>query len=40
MTMIDGKTTAYVCEDYKCAAPTNDVNVLRRMLDPKKTLAI
>ena len=30
---IDGKATAYICEDYVCRLPTNDVAVVARLLD-------
>ncbi|MBI4436043.1 MAG: thioredoxin domain-containing protein [Candidatus Omnitrophica bacterium] len=30
---MDGKTTAYVCENYVCNLPTNDVKVLESLLE-------
>ncbi|MFQ5928330.1 MAG: thioredoxin domain-containing protein [Acidobacteriota bacterium] len=30
---IDGKATAYICENYVCKLPTNDVSVVGRLLD-------
>jgi hypothetical protein len=30
---LDGKATAYVCENYACRAPTNDLATLQKMLD-------
>ncbi len=30
--MLDGKTTAYVCEDYHCLFPTNDVKRFGKLL--------
>jgi uncharacterized protein YyaL (SSP411 family) len=32
VTMKDGKATAYVCEDYACKLPTNEVEELRAQL--------
>ena len=32
MGMKDGRATAYVCQNYTCQAPTNDLAVLRRQL--------
>ena len=32
---IDGKATAYICEDYACKLPTNEVTVVARLLDEK-----
>ena len=29
---IEGKTTAYVCKDYVCELPTNELTVLKRLL--------
>jgi hypothetical protein len=34
--MIEGKATAYVCENYACKLPTNDVAVLRQQLANKE----
>lgn len=31
--MLDGKATAYVCEDYACKLPTSDVTVMARLLE-------
>ena len=33
LRQVDGKATAYVCEDYVCKLPTNDVAVVARLLD-------
>lgn len=33
MQQIDGRATAYVCRDFACQRPTNDVNVLREQLE-------
>jgi uncharacterized protein YyaL (SSP411 family) len=33
LRQIDGKATAYICEDYVCKLPTNDVAVVARLLD-------
>lgn len=30
---IDGKTTAYICENYVCNLPTNEVSVVAQLLD-------
>ena len=35
ITEVDGKATAYVCENYKCNAPTTDANKLKKTLNPK-----
>ena len=32
MKPLDGKATAYVCQNYACQQPTNDLEVLRRQL--------
>jgi uncharacterized protein YyaL (SSP411 family) len=34
VSAIDGKATAYVCENYVCKLPTTDLNELRKMLKP------
>ncbi len=36
MTMINGKATAYVCENYACQLPTNEVEVLLQLLEGNK----
>ena len=36
VSAIDGKATAYVCENYVCKLPTNDPAELRKMLLPTK----
>lgn len=36
LVMIDGKPTAYVCEDFVCRLPTTDLKMLSRMLDDEK----
>ena len=33
LRQVDGKATAYICEDYVCKLPTNDVAVVARLLD-------
>lgn len=33
MVPIDGKPTAYVCVDYACELPTNDLETVRKLLD-------
>ncbi|OHE79958.1 MAG: hypothetical protein A2107_07870, partial [Verrucomicrobia bacterium GWF2_62_7] len=33
MKPLDNKATAYVCENYACRAPTNDLATLQKMLD-------
>lgn len=33
VTMIDGKATAYICEDYVCRLPTSDLSVVAGLLD-------
>ena len=30
---IDGKATAYVCQNYQCQLPTTEVNEMLRMLN-------
>ena len=30
--MLDGKSTAYICEDYACQLPTSDREVVARLL--------
>jgi len=35
-----GKATAYVCENYTCSAPVNEVEKLKRLINPKKGLAV
>src|SRR3990167_2611315 len=32
---IDGKTTAYICENYACKAPTNDREQIKKLLDER-----
>jgi uncharacterized protein YyaL (SSP411 family) len=34
--MIDGKATAYVCRNFVCQLPSNDLAVLRKLLDDAK----
>ncbi len=34
-TPLDGRATAYVCEDFVCQAPTNDVKKLRGLLEKR-----
>lgn len=33
LEQIEGKATAYICEDYVCKLPTNDVAVVARLLE-------
>ena len=33
LRQIDGKATAYICQDYVCKLPANDVAVVARLLD-------
>ncbi|MDA2934777.1 thioredoxin domain-containing protein [Acidobacteria bacterium AH-259-D05] len=33
LRQVDGKATAYICENYVCKFPTNDVSVVARLLD-------
>lgn len=35
MLMINGKATAYVCENYACKLPTNDLNVFLSLIEEK-----
>ena len=39
MKPLDGKATVYICENYACRAPTNDLEKLKELLDaqPPKT---
>ncbi len=37
LTRIDNKATAYVCENYTCQLPTNEVEVLLRLLEGTET---
>jgi len=32
---IDGKATAYICENYACKAPANDMNQIKKLLDER-----
>jgi hypothetical protein len=36
MPMVNGKATAYVCEDYVCRLPTSDISVLSSLLERKE----
>ncbi len=36
MKMIDGKTTAFVCENYACTLPTNDPKIFINLLEGEK----
>ena len=38
MKMIDGKATAYVCENYACKLPTNDLAIFVSLLDDTSNL--
>lgn len=33
LSMIDGKATAYVCENFACASPTNSLQDFEKQLD-------
>ncbi len=33
--MINGKPTAYICENYVCRLPTSDPEIVARLLDGK-----
>lgn len=35
---INGKATAFVCQDYVCQIPTTNLNILTRLLVPKRDL--
>ena len=35
-TSLDGRATAYLCEDFSCKEPTTDVSVFKRMLKGQK----
>ena len=37
MKMVDGKATAYICVNYACQLPTNDVNVMLKGLAAERT---
>jgi len=37
MKPLDGKATVYICENYACRAPTNDLEKLKEMLEAKPT---
>jgi uncharacterized protein YyaL (SSP411 family) len=32
---IDGKATTYICENYACKAPANDMNQIKKLLDER-----
>ena len=34
---IDGKATAYVCENYTCTSPVNQPELLKKTLNPKRS---
>lgn len=36
MTQIDGKATAYVCQNFVCSQPVNTVDDLHKMLQQKE----
>ncbi len=36
MKMLHGKTTAYVCENFVCQMPTDDLETFEKLLAPKK----
>ncbi|MEW6209843.1 MAG: thioredoxin domain-containing protein, partial [Acidobacteriota bacterium] len=36
MGMLDGKATAYICENYACKLPTSDHVVMARLLEPTR----
>jgi hypothetical protein len=33
MTMIDGRTTVYICKNYSCQLPTNDLEKVLELLN-------
>ena len=35
--MVDDKATAYVCENYTCSAPVNELERLHKVLNPSKS---
>lgn len=37
LVAVDGKPTAYVCENYACELPTNDLLQFRKILDGRST---
>ena len=37
MAMINGKATAYICENYACQLPTTEIDVMLQLLDKKKS---
>jgi uncharacterized protein YyaL (SSP411 family) len=37
--MLDGKATAYVCENYACQLPTTEVGVMVKLLESEKIAA-
>ena len=37
VTEVDGKATAYVCENYSCKSPVNQPALLKKLLNPKKS---
>jgi len=36
MTMLEGKATAYVCENYACQLPTTEMEVMVELLKKNK----
>ncbi len=39
-TMMDNKATAYVCENYACQLPTNELEALARLLEDSKSAPV
>ena len=37
MSKVEGKATAYVCENFVCLAPVNDPELLKKTLNPYKS---
>jgi len=37
MTPLEGKATAYVCENYTCQLPTTEIDMMLQLLDKKKS---
>ena len=32
-TMLEGRSTLYLCQDYACQAPTSDLATVRKLLE-------
>jgi uncharacterized protein YyaL (SSP411 family) len=37
MTMLEGKATAYVCENYACQLPTSEAGAMLQLLEAQST---